>query len=75
MKKSIKTVLLSLALVGTLAGCDFGQNPASSSASTAASSTAAASSAGAMTPSPRLSNAFFFKLAIGFLDESLNSTK
>ena len=30
MKKSIKTVLLSLALVGTLAGCDFGQNPSSS---------------------------------------------
>lgn len=30
MKKSIKTVLLSLALVGTLAGCDFGQNPTSS---------------------------------------------
>lgn len=30
MKKSIKTVLLSLALVGTLAGCDFGQNSTSS---------------------------------------------
>ena len=30
MKKSIKTVLLSLALVGTLTGCDFGQTSTSS---------------------------------------------
>ena len=44
MKKSIKTVLLSLALVGTLAGCDFGQNPASSSASTSSSDTSLTSS-------------------------------
>jgi len=38
MKKSIKTVLLSLALVGTLAGCDFGQTPTSSSATSSNSS-------------------------------------
>ncbi len=44
MKKSIKTVLLSLALVGTLAGCDFGQNPASSSASANSGDTSLTSS-------------------------------
>ena len=38
MKKSIKTVLLSLALVGTLAGCDFSQAPTSSSATSSDSS-------------------------------------
>ena len=38
MKKSIKTVLLSLALVGTLAGCDFGQTSTSSSATSSKSS-------------------------------------
>ena len=44
MKKSIKTVLLSLALVGTLAGCDFDQNSTSSSASANSSDTSLTSS-------------------------------
>ena len=44
MKKSIKTVLLSLALVGTLAGCDFGQNPTSSVTSSSNSDTSLTSS-------------------------------
>ena len=38
MKKSIKTVLLSLVLVGTLAGCDFGNQPSSTSSSNSSSS-------------------------------------
>ena len=44
MKKSIKTVLLSLALVGTLAGCDFGQTSTSSSTSSSNSDTSITSS-------------------------------
>ena len=46
MKKSIKTVLLSLALVGTLAGCDFGQNPTSSVTPSSNSDTSLTSSSG-----------------------------
>ena len=38
MKKSIKTVLLSLVLVGTLAGCDFGNQPSNTSSSNSSSS-------------------------------------
>lgn len=44
MKKSIKTVLLSLALVGTLAGCDFGQNSTSSVTQSSNSDTSLTSS-------------------------------
>ena len=44
MKKSIKTMLLSLVLVGTLTGCDFGQKSASSTTSTSSGDTSLTSS-------------------------------
>ena len=38
MKKSIKTVLLSLVVVGALAGCDFGNQPSNTSSSSSSES-------------------------------------
>ena len=56
MKKSIKTVLLSLALVGTLAGCDFSQASTSSSTSSSNSDTSITSSASSSESSSSTSN-------------------
>ena len=65
MKKSIKTVLLSLVVVGALAGCDFGNQPSNtSSSSSSESSTSLTSSSTSETSTSSSSSSSTSSIAV-----------
>ena len=65
MKKSIKSVLLSLVMVGTLAGCDFGNQPSNTStSSTSESSTSFTSSSTSETSTSSSSSSSTSSIAV-----------
>ena len=65
MKKTIKSVLLSLVMVGTLAGCDFGNQPSNTStSSTSESSTSFTSSSTSETSTSSSSSSSTSSIAV-----------